>query len=79
MNLSTGQQNNLKYLFRKTLIHLVPNLFTLNIDNLHLQKVSVLLIVLCDDFTYLRQVCCNEPFSSPEATLSLVNNTNRDL
>ena len=53
MNLSTGQQNSLKYLFMKALIHLVPKLSTLNIANLHLQKASMLLIVLCDDLTYL--------------------------
>lgn len=53
MNLSTEQQNSLKYLFRKALIHLVPTLSPLNIANLHLQKASMLLIVLCDDLTYL--------------------------
>lgn len=54
MNLSTGEQNSLKYLFKEAIIRLVPKLSALNIDNLQLQKASMLLLILCD-LTHLRK------------------------
>lgn len=54
MNLSAVQQNSFKYLFKKVLIGLVPKLSTLNIDNLHLQKASILWLII-RDLEYLRK------------------------
>lgn len=54
MNLSAVQQNSFKYLFKKALIGLVPKLSTLNIDNLHLQKASILWLII-RDLEYLRK------------------------
>lgn len=54
MNLSAVQQNSFKYLFKKALIGLVKKLSTLNIDNLLLQKASILLFIT-RDLEYLRK------------------------